>query len=80
MNKSVFVLILLFCCLIFDANGQGCSDAGFCTMGAMKPDQGFNKKIQLKAMVLEERVIIKSSSIKESHKSVSNQHQSILTI
>ncbi len=23
---------------------QGCSDAGFCTMGAMKPDQPYNKK------------------------------------
>ncbi len=28
--------------------GQGCSDAGFCTMGAMKPDQPYNKHIQLK--------------------------------
>ena len=27
---------------------QGCSDAGFCTMGAMKPDQPFNKKIALR--------------------------------
>lgn len=23
--------------------GQGCSDAGFCTMGAMRPDQAYNK-------------------------------------
>lgn len=28
--------------------GQGCSDAGFCTMGAMKPDQAYNKKVNLK--------------------------------
>ena len=27
---------------------QGCSDAGFCTMGAMKPDQPYNKKIAVK--------------------------------
>ncbi|WMN10930.1 hypothetical protein QYS49_36550 [Marivirga salinae] len=27
---------------------QGCSDAGFCTMGAMKPAQDFNKKIPVK--------------------------------
>ncbi|MGD1840178.1 MAG: hypothetical protein ACFB0B_04675 [Thermonemataceae bacterium] len=27
---------------------QGCSDAGFCTMGAMKPDQHFNRRVQLK--------------------------------
>lgn len=28
--------------------GQGCSDAGFCTMGAMKPDQPYNKKIAVR--------------------------------
>lgn len=33
--------------------GQGCSDAGFCTMGAMKPDQPFNKKVPLKLRSLE---------------------------
>lgn len=33
--------------------GQGCSDAGFCTMGAMKPDQPFNKKIQLRLNAVE---------------------------
>ena len=32
---------------------QGCSDAGFCTMGAMKPDQQFNKKLPLKLRSLE---------------------------
>lgn len=33
--------------------GQGCSDAGFCTMGAMKPDQPFNKKIEMKLRSIE---------------------------
>lgn len=33
--------------------GQGCSDAGFCTMGAMKPDQTFNKKAKLKLRSIE---------------------------
>jgi len=33
--------------------GQGCSDAGFCTMGAMKPDQPFNKKVALKLRTME---------------------------
>lgn len=28
--------------------GQGCSDAGFCTMGAMKPDQPYSKRIAVK--------------------------------
>ncbi|MBK6264178.1 hypothetical protein JKA74_03945 [Marivirga sp. S37H4] len=27
---------------------QGCSDAGFCTMGAMKPDQAYNEKLPVK--------------------------------
>jgi len=27
---------------------QGCSDAGFCTMGAMKPDQPYNKKLKFR--------------------------------
>ena len=39
----IFFLILSGHCF-----AQGCSDAGFCTMGAMKPDQPFNKKVELK--------------------------------
>lgn len=35
------------------AYGQGCSDAGFCTMGAMKPDQPYSKKIALKLRSME---------------------------
>jgi hypothetical protein len=38
---------------MFDAVAQGCSDAGFCTMGAMKPDQPFNKKMPLKLRSME---------------------------
>jgi hypothetical protein len=33
--------------------GQGCSDAGFCTMGAMKPDQPFNKKVPIRLRSME---------------------------
>jgi hypothetical protein len=32
---------------------QGCSDAGFCTMGAMKPDQHYSKKLNLKLRSME---------------------------
>ncbi|HNP96636.1 MAG TPA: hypothetical protein PKJ63_13440 [Cyclobacteriaceae bacterium] len=39
--------------LAFQVNGQGCSDAGFCTMGAMKPDQPFNKKVEFKLRSME---------------------------
>ncbi|CAN5531223.1 hypothetical protein BH10BAC4_BH10BAC4_04660 [soil metagenome] len=35
------------------AFSQGCSDAGFCTMGAMKPDQPYNKKIKFKLNTME---------------------------
>ncbi|WKV11676.1 hypothetical protein [Marivirga harenae] len=34
--------------LSYFLHGQGCSDAGFCTMGAMKPSQEFNKNVPVK--------------------------------
>jgi hypothetical protein len=43
----------LFVCIGTLARSQGCSDAGFCTMGAMKPDQPFSKKIALKLNAME---------------------------
>lgn len=48
-------LLLALCLSFFVAHtyAQGCSDAGFCTMGAMKPDQPFNKKVQLKLRAME---------------------------
>jgi len=46
--------VLLFILLISSKSfAQGCSDAGFCTMGAMKPDQPFNKKIKVKLRSME---------------------------
>jgi hypothetical protein len=46
--KTCCALLCTFASLFsINAFGQGCSDAGFCTMGAMKPDQPFNKKIKL---------------------------------
>jgi hypothetical protein len=47
MKKRLPLLCTFFFLLSFNAYSQGCSDAGFCTMGAMKPDQPFNKKIRL---------------------------------
>lgn len=44
-------MVIVSC--VIDAAGQGCSDAGFCTMGAMKPDQPFNKKIEFKLRSME---------------------------
>lgn len=46
-------LSALFIILSALARSQGCSDAGFCTMGAMKPDQPYNKKIALKLRSME---------------------------
>jgi hypothetical protein len=46
------LLPLLLIGLSLPAHAQGCSDAGFCTMGAMRPDQPFhrNNKFHLSAM------------------------------
>ncbi|HEX5168455.1 MAG TPA: hypothetical protein VFW11_04735 [Cyclobacteriaceae bacterium] len=49
-------ICLAFLILIVSRNfvfAQGCSDAGFCTMGAMKPDQPYNKKIEFKLRTME---------------------------
>lgn len=44
-------------CLLASISGyalsQGCSDAGFCTMGAMKPDQNYSKRIAIKLRSME---------------------------
>ncbi|MEP2025668.1 MAG: hypothetical protein ABJH98_17360 [Reichenbachiella sp.] len=47
--------LLVVICLMADQKvfAQGCSDAGFCTMGAMKPDQAYNKKVKLKLRTIE---------------------------
>jgi hypothetical protein len=50
--RTSFVCYLLFSATSW-ACAQGCSDAGFCTMGAMKPDQLYNKKIALKLRSME---------------------------
>jgi hypothetical protein len=50
-RKIIYSIVLA--CTFSVVHGQGCSDAGFCTMGAMKPDQPFNKKIQLRLRSME---------------------------
>ena len=47
---GTFVLLLV---ALSETFSQGCSDAGFCTMGAMKPDQPFNKKISMRLRSME---------------------------
>lgn len=41
------IIVLLFSSVQFELTAQGCSDAGFCTMGAMRPNQPFDKKMPL---------------------------------
>jgi hypothetical protein len=48
-----FLLFLLLAYFPAYVMAQGCSDAGFCTMGAMKPDQPYNKRVELKLRTLE---------------------------
>jgi hypothetical protein len=52
---SMLKRMSVLCCLVLSLNafGQGCSDAGFCTMGAMKPDQPYNKKVPIKLRSME---------------------------
>jgi hypothetical protein len=51
--KIRFLCISCFCLISALTYSQGCSDAGFCTMGAMKPDQHFSKKLNLKLRSME---------------------------
>ena len=44
------ILFLFMCGLV---RGQGCSDAGFCTMGAMRPNQSFSSKGVVKLRSIE---------------------------
>lgn len=53
MLATRFLLPVFVLLSIIEANAQGCSDAGFCTMGAMKPDQPFNKKLQVRLRSME---------------------------
>jgi hypothetical protein len=44
---------ICFFLILLQLHGQGCSDAGFCTMGAMKPDQSFGQRLNIKLRSIE---------------------------
>lgn len=44
---------IVFVVVSYSVLAQGCSDAGFCTMGAMKPDQPYNKNIPIRLRSME---------------------------
>ncbi|MEO9965481.1 MAG: hypothetical protein ABJF11_06825 [Reichenbachiella sp.] len=55
-KRTLTILFLIILTGLLDTRlvtAQGCSDAGFCTMGAMKPDQAYNKKVELKLRSIE---------------------------
>ena len=52
--KRFFICCLVLTFLIsLNSFGQGCSDAGFCTMGAMQPAQIYTKKLNFKLKSIE---------------------------
>jgi hypothetical protein len=54
--KNILQILILFLPVVFPFDwgwAQGCSDAGFCTMGAMKPDQRFSKQMAVKLRSIE---------------------------
>jgi hypothetical protein len=53
MSLRTVCLLLGFVLTSGVAFSQGCSDAGFCTMGAMKPDQPYNKRLKVKLRSIE---------------------------
>lgn len=50
MKALLFLISLSFS---FQLYSQGCSDAGFCTMGAMRPNQNYNKESSIKLRTIE---------------------------
>jgi hypothetical protein len=53
MRQRTALTLLVLTASLGCLRGQGCSDAGFCTMGAMKPDQPFNKKVPIRLRSME---------------------------
>ncbi len=56
MQKRILQTAFLLLTLLFssqDLVGQGCSDAGFCTMGAMRPNQTLQKNMRVRLRSVE---------------------------
>lgn len=49
----IFGVMIVQCITVRPVQAQGCSDAGFCTMGALRPDQPFNKRIAIRLRSME---------------------------
>lgn len=53
LSLSVVLVIFLYAFLPSSALGQGCSDAGLCTMGSLKPNQFFDSKLKFRLNSIE---------------------------
>ena len=53
IHRRLLISLVVLLAIPKATYSQGCSDAGFCTMGAMKPDQGFNKQVPIKLRTIE---------------------------
>jgi len=51
--KHFFYLTALIIATASNLFSQGCSDSGFCTMGALKPDQPFSRKLTIRLNSIE---------------------------
>ena len=56
--RTFFLVFFLLVFSLANVFSQGCSDAGFCTMGAMRPNQSYNKssKIALRSIEISEYI------------------------
>ncbi|TAE45979.1 MAG: hypothetical protein EAY69_09575 [Cytophagales bacterium] len=60
------LLVIIFSQLsIVNLYAQGCSDAGFCTMGAMKPAQSFQKEKLLRVRGIEVSQYMGNTKLKQ---------------
>lgn len=48
MKTTIYTMFLLFISATSLTFGQGCSDSGFCTMGALRPDQIYPRKLNFR--------------------------------
>jgi hypothetical protein len=53
LSPCFFILLVYLLLTAHEAKPQGCSDAGFCTMGAMRPNQHYSTKTNLKLRSVE---------------------------
>lgn len=51
--KTLLLYLAIAHVAIISAQAQGCSDSGFCTMGALRPDQPYSERVKIKLHSIE---------------------------